>query len=249
MFKVIIIDDERSAIDILSQKLNSRKGFTVAGTAQNGEQGLQLIKDEEPDIVFLDIEMPDMNGIDFMQKMEERGLWCYVVMCTSYSEYVIRAFRNHAFDYLMKPVEDEELDMILQRIANEQKPQQQQSQGNNISKHINDSLLFYLNTVDFQLIKIQDIGVFQYNHDQRVWEAVVANQQNPIRLKRNVTNETLLSLDGQFIQVNQKYIVNISCLMKVKDNYCHFYPPFDHISYVKVGRFFRKRLIERFRTL
>ena len=77
MFKVIIIDDERSAIDILSQKLNSRKGFTVAGTAQNGEQGLQLIKDEEPDIVFLDIEMPDMNGIDFMQKMEERGLWRY----------------------------------------------------------------------------------------------------------------------------------------------------------------------------
>lgn len=114
---------------------------------------------------------------------------------------------------------------------------------------LSDRLLLYLNTVDFQLVRIQDIGFFQYNHDLRVWEVVVAHQSNPIRLKRNVTNETLLSLDERFVQVNQKYIVNITCLQKVKDNFCSFYPPFDAISYVKVGRFFRKKLIERFRAL
>ena len=82
-----------------------------------------------------------------------------------------------------------------------------------------------------------------------MWEVVVAHQSNPIRLKRNVTNETLLSIDERFVQVNQKYIVNITYLQKVKDNFCSFYPPFDAIGYVKVGRFFRKKLIERFRAL
>ena len=107
-------------------------------------------------------------------------------------------------------------------------------------------LLCYTNTEDFQLVNISTIGLFQYNGELRSWEVVIANQSQPVKLKRDVKNKDLLALDDRFIQVSQKYIVNINCLLKVRDNYCIFNPPFEDIDYVKVGRMFRRRLVERF---
>ncbi len=249
MYKVVIIDDEKVAIDILIRKLKRYPEYQVVGMAQDGENGLRLINDEQPDVLFLDVEMPDMTGIDFLEKLREVDHDCDVVMCTSYDEFMLEAFRNNAFDYLLKPIDDTELETVMHRLTSDFLQSTKQQQCKSISKQVDDSFLFYLNTIDFQLVKIQDIALFQYNHDQRVWEVIVAQQTNPIRLKRNVINETLLALDDRFVQVNQKYIINIGCLMRVKDNFCIFRPPFDHIDYVKVGRFFRKKLIERFRTL
>ncbi len=248
MYKVVIVDDEKVAIDILMRKLANFKEYQVVGMAQEGEKGLQLISEEQPDVLFLDVEMPDMTGIDFLEKLDAMDHECNVVMCTSYSEYMLEAFRNNAFDYLLKPVDDAELETVMHRLTSDLLQNSPQKQTSNI-RQVDDSILFYLNTIDFQLVKIRDIGLFQYNHDQRVWEVIVAQASNPIRLKRNVINETLLALDEHFVQVNQKYIVNIYRLARVKDNFCIFDPPFENINYVKVGRFFRKKLIERFRTL
>lgn len=246
--KTIIVDDEQLAINVLTDKLKYFSEIEVVGVANDGTKALELLKSKKPDLLFLDVELPDMSGIDFLERMEEQGLWCYVVMCTSYEKYMLPAFRNNAFDYLLKPVKDDELQMVIKRLIAE-KANPHHLHGNSIIRQIDGSFLFYLNTVDFQLVKIQDIGVFQYNHSQRVWEAVVANQTHPIKLKRNVTNEMLVALDPQLVQVHQTYIINITCLMKVKDNICYLYPPFDKVDYVRVGRSFRKKLIERFRVL
>ncbi len=249
MYKVVIIDDEKVAINILIKKLSNFKEYQVVGMAQDGESGLKLIADEQPDVLFLDVEMPDMTGLDFLSKLDEIDHECNVVMCTSYNQYMLEAFRKNAFDYLLKPIDDTELETVMHRLTSDFLQNARQQQFKNITKQVDESFLFYLNTIDFQLVKIQDIALFQYNHDQRVWEVIVAQQPNPIRLKRNVINETLISLDDHFVQVNQKYIINIGCLLRVKDNFCIFSPPFNNIDYVKVGRFFRKKLIERFRTL
>jgi len=77
-------------------------------------------------------------------------------------------------------------------------------------------------------------------------EVIIGNQQLPVKLKREVTNKDLLALDSRFVQVSQKYIVNINCLLKVRDNICVFNPPFEDIDYVKVGRLYRKRLVDKF---
>jgi len=109
-----------------------------------------------------------------------------------------------------------------------------------------NKFLFYTNTLDFRLIDKQEIGLFQYNHEMRCWEVVVAGGKAPIKLKRNVKSDRLVNLDAQFVQVNQKYIINVNYLIEVIDNCCHFYAPFEHIDYVKVGRFFRRKLIDKF---
>lgn len=71
----------------------------------------------------------------------------------------------------------------------------------------------------------------------------------PLRLKRGVSKDVLLGIDDSFVQVSQKFIININYLLEVCDNICRFYPPFEDIDYVKVGRFFRRKLISRYNAL
>ena len=91
----------------------------------------------------------------------------------------------------------------------------------------------------------EDVCLFQYNHEVRSWEVVIADNRKPLRLKRSVKSTDLLALAPHFMQVNQKFIVNINYLIEVVDNVCHFYPPFGEIDYVKVGRLYRKKLIDK----
>lgn len=246
--RTILIDDDQTALNLLTKKLADYPNIEVVGTATDGKSGLQLLEKTQPDIIFLDVELPDINGIDFLERMDEANYWCHVVIFTSYSQYMLPAFRKNAFDYLMKPIDDNDLSQIISRIEEDRNNPRRISSGNTITRQRDGKMLLYLNTEDFRLVDMNDIGVFQYNHGLRSWEVIVANQKQPVKLKRSVTNQALLALDDNFVQVNQKYIINISCLMKVKDNICHFFPPFDEIDYVKVGRFFRRKLIERFKT-
>lgn len=240
---IIIIDDEAASIDALVNKLQ-HYNVSIEGTALSGTQGIGLMKEKKPDVVFLDVELPDISGLEFLSQMsliQEKP--CHVVIYTAHCQYMLSAFRNKAFDFLQKPIDDRELAKIMQRcmlepaqkMANEQKDPER--------------LILYSNSTDFKIVNTNDAGLFCYNHDARVWEAVVAGDAEPLRLKRSVNNDTLTTIDPRFIQVNQKYIVNINYLMEVSDGVCRFFPPFDKIDYVKVGRLYNKKLLERFNAL
>ena len=243
--KVIIIDDDKKAIDDLTEKLETYDDIKITATASNATLGMSLLRADTPDLVFLDVEMPGMTGLDLLKEMERMNIWCHVVVCTSYSIYMLPAFRSDAFDFLTKPIDREELDKVMQRVKKDlDNPRRPSAAAEAVPG--NGMLLCYTNTEDFQLVTISTIGLFQYNNDLRLWEVVIANQELPLKLKRDVSNKDLLALDERFVQVNQKFIVNINCLLKVRDNYCIFNPPFENLDYVKVGRMYRRRLVERF---
>ena len=164
---------------------------------------------------------------------------------------MLPAFRKKAFDVLLKPIDDKELDIIMQRLTEQPLLPTLQSDGRDQEEIVSDygKFLLYTNTIDFKLVDKRDIVLYQYNHEVRCWEAVVAGSKAPVRLKRTIKSNDLLGVDKQFMQVNQKFIINMNYLIEVVDNVCHFYPPFDGISYVKVGRLYRKKLVERFYCL
>lgn len=248
--KAIIIDDTPSAIKVLAERLGDYDDVELAGAAANGAEGLELLRTAQPDVTFLDIELPDMSGLDFLCQMDSisRG-HCLAVMYTGYERYMLSSFRNNAFDFLLKPLDAEELSQVVQRLRTSRTPGTGEGGRNTVERREENKLLLYTNSVDFRLVHLHDIGVFQYNHDMRAWEVVVAGHKDTIRLKRNANNKELVAIDDCFIQVSQRYIININYLMEVRDNTCRFYPPFDKVDYVKVGRFFRRRLIERFSSL
>lgn len=245
--KAIIIDDDAYSIESLASKLKKYEEVVLCGTAGNGLKGVNLVKQEAPDLLFLDVELPDMSGLEFLSQIERiQQKPCKVVIYTAHGKYMLPAFRNKAFDFLLKPIDDKELEKIMQRYAVEQdgQPQEQRPDVKDSEK-----LILYTNATDFRIVNTNDVGIFQYNHDLRVWEVVVAGREVPVRLKRSANNDTLMGIDNRFVQVSQKFIVNINYLMEVCDNICVFYPPFEKIDYVRVGRQFRKKLLERFSAL
>ena len=117
---IIIVDDTQTAIDALAKKLKNYPNVTVAGFANNGKDGLELLKTTHAEVVFLDVEMPDMTGIDFLGRMKDEGCKdTLAVVYTAYGTYTLPALRNKAFDFLMKPIDGNELETVMARLEEE----------------------------------------------------------------------------------------------------------------------------------
>lgn len=288
----------------LEEQLKEYPDVVLVGKALNGLDGLRMMREHLPELLFLDIELPDLSGIDFLERLDNYSHGhCRVVMYSAYDKYMLSAFRNHAFDFLVKPFDRQELRIVMQRVYTDRKyaPEQpgcaladtdngmQGASGTSVASGTptgvrgacssrgeaasaagsgmsgdaadgsgmphdacvphDGKILLYTNAVDFRLVNIRDIGVFQYNSEARSWEALLAGVKEPVRLKRNVNSDMLVAIGPDFVQVHQKFIINMSYLIEVTSNSCSFFPPFDNISHVHVGRTYRSKLIEKFNSL
>ena len=126
MIKAIIIDDEPYSCESLVTLLERYcPNVKVADICYSGESGISAILEQQPQIVFLDIEMPKMNGFEMLEKLPEISF--QIIFTTSYDQYAIKAIRFSALDYLLKPVDREELQRAVQKVTqqqNHQLPQQ-----------------------------------------------------------------------------------------------------------------------------
>ncbi|ANI90365.1 hypothetical protein A9P82_14345 [Arachidicoccus ginsenosidimutans] len=114
MLTATIIDNEEMGRIALRQKLNNYcPGIKILGEAADGAEGLHLIENQSPDIVFLDIEMPRMGGFEMLNQLPEHHF--HLIFVTAYDQYAIRAIRFAAFDYLLKPVDIDELKQVVER--------------------------------------------------------------------------------------------------------------------------------------
>ncbi len=112
----ILVDDEPLARDELSYLLKEFEDIELLGTGGNGVEAMKLIRDLEPDLVFLDVQMPGLDGLGVIEKVREMGAPApYFILATAYDQYAIEAFRLEAMDYLLKPVEKERLASAVER--------------------------------------------------------------------------------------------------------------------------------------
>lgn len=113
--RAIIIDDEKKGRIALRQKiLDYCKEIEIIGEAEDGKMGYELINSKKPEIVFLDIEMPIMNGFEMLQQLKECNF--HLIFTTAYDHYAIKAIKYSAFDYLLKPIDIEELKHTVQKL-------------------------------------------------------------------------------------------------------------------------------------
>jgi len=115
MLTAIIIDDEQKGRLALREKLHGYcPEVRVLGEAADGAEGLKLIQEQKPEIVFLDIEMPRMNGFEMLHMLPQKDF--HLIFTTAYDQYAIKAIRYAAFDYLLKPVDIDELRSAIGRV-------------------------------------------------------------------------------------------------------------------------------------
>jgi two-component system response regulator LytT len=116
MISAILVDDEKLATEELAYQLRDFQDIEIVATASNGLEALKLIEDLEPDLVFLDVQMPGLDGLGVIRKLRESNVPLpYFVMATAYDQYAVEAFRWEALDYLLKPVEKDRLAMAVER--------------------------------------------------------------------------------------------------------------------------------------
>ncbi|MBO4266760.1 MAG: response regulator, partial [Lachnospiraceae bacterium] len=119
LYKVLLVDDEEEVREAIRKRINWEEiGFTVVGTAENGEEALELAENCEPDVVMTDIQMPFMDGITLLKKLKERIPDLRSVIFSGYDdfEYAKEAIRLEAEEYILKPVDADELRNIFVRI-------------------------------------------------------------------------------------------------------------------------------------
>lgn len=114
--RALIVDDEPIARRVLREELEVLDSVDVVGEAENGEAALSLLNSKAPDVMFLDIQMPVMNGFELLSRMQG-GRMPVVVMVTAFDQHAIRAFEAGAIDYLLKPVSQERLGQAVERAS------------------------------------------------------------------------------------------------------------------------------------
>lgn len=113
MKKVIIIDDESAGRKLIKEYLEDYSNYYIVGEANNGVDAVKIINEFKPDLVFLDIQMPGLNGFEVLNYLEEIP---QIIFSTAYDKYALKAFEVHAVDYLLKPYTQERFKIAIDRI-------------------------------------------------------------------------------------------------------------------------------------
>ena len=232
-YKVVIVDYERTAIDALRRELGAYQELEIKGTANNGAKGKKMIMELRPDLLFLDVELPDVLGLNLLSEMRDEVLWdMKVVFYTSYDKYLLQALRESAFDFLLKPFETEDLKVVIERYR-----KAVASIPATPSSSFSSSVS--------ALMPLEEIGYFEYLKDKRQWQVVLFNQTR-LNLKRNTKAEDIIGYSQAFIQISQSAIVNVNYLAMIDGKCCQLYPPFHDKSDLVISRSFLKGLQDRF---
>lgn len=215
MIKTILIDDEPLARSIVREYLQHHPAFDIVAECNDGFEGVKAIARHQPDIVFLDIQMPKINGFEMLELVEQPPA---IIFTTAFEEYAIKAFEAHAIDYLLKPFSRERFDKALQKWLSlrntsaapdnsstqalldtaAQTPQQQNrvvvKDGSKI-KIIPVPNIQYLEAAD-DYVKIHTAeGVFLKNKTMQHFEQLLPQQQ--------------------FVRIHRSYIVNVQLITRI----------------------------------
>ena len=214
MINAVIVDDEPKAIQSLTWELNNfSSDIHVLETFTNPEEALTFLKTNTPDCLFLDIQMPTMDGFQFLDKLVNRDF--AVIITTAYDEYAIKSLKHEAIDYLLKPIDSDDLKESLQKI---EKFQSTIFTNNRFEKLLNrfsnsqhnkkisintDGKLIFLNTEDILFVE----------SDGNYSTIFLANNQKMVVTKKLKEINEILP-ENWFFRIHNSYIIN---LLKIKE--------------------------------
>ncbi|MGM0582535.1 MAG: LytR/AlgR family response regulator transcription factor [Bacteroidota bacterium] len=225
MIRTIIIDDEPLATGIVQEYLGDSKDFEVLAVCHDGFEGLKAIQKHQPDLIFLDVQMPKISGFEMLELLEELPA---VIFTTAFDEYALQAFEVHAIDYLLKPFSQERFNKAIEKYR-------QSGLAQNVEGLLqNDSLdpKEYLSRIvlkdrnDIKIIPTQDIKYLEANDD---YVNICSNEGKYLKNKTLSYFEKHLDPET-FVRVHRSYLVKISEITKIEA-----YKKDSHILLLKSG--------------
>lgn len=215
MIKAILIDDEVHCLDTLSILLNDFcNNVEILAQCKSAKEGLQSIAKHNPDLVFLDIEMPIMNGFDLLGQFKKIPF--SVIFTTGYDQYAIKAIRFSALDYLLKPIDPKDLLSAIQKVELRKQlpsPEQFRMLTDKTQNSYNGFGKIALPTSDgFELIPIE--AIISCEADDNYTHFHLKNQTKITACRTLKEVEELLESFGHFVRVHHSYLVNLNEVTK-----------------------------------
>ena len=214
MLNAVIVDDEPKAIEILSWELtNFNKEIKIIRTFTNPKDALAFLNINTPDCLFLDIEMPTMDGFQFLEKLTNRNF--AIVITTAYNEYAIKALKHEAIDYLLKPIDSDDLNDTIQKIIKFNSRILNSNQLEKILLDVNkkkSNKKIKLNTNGkIIFLKTEDVLFIESDGNYSTF-FLIKNQKLVVTKKLKDVNNLLPQ--NEFFRIHNSFIVNLN---KIKE--------------------------------
>jgi len=210
--KAIIIDDERLARSELRKLLQDFPEIEVVDEAANADEGISKIENHNPDIIFLDIQMPGKTGFDLLSELDRAP---QVVFTTAYDEYALKAFEVNALDYLLKPVEPRRLADTMEKLSKGKQATMPNRTGIEYEKQTllkEDDQVFVKDGERCWFVKLSEVRLFESVGN---YAKVFFGPNKPLILKSLNSLEERLD-DKVFFRANRKHIVNLRMIDKIE---------------------------------
>lgn len=212
--RTIIIDDEERARETIKDMLQMYcTDVELIGEGANVLSGLEIIKKEKPDLVFLDIKMPDGTGFDLLNRIDEKRF--ALIFLTAFDEYAVQAFKFSAVDYLLKPLDPDELTDAIDRVKENLETEQNRlgSLLENLNEIKKESKKIVLKTAEsIFLVSIQDIVRCEATGNYTKFYLV---NQKPVLVSRTLKEYDELLKDYKFFRVHQSHLVNLEHIVRI----------------------------------
>ncbi|NJB37218.1 MULTISPECIES: LytTR family DNA-binding domain-containing protein [Flavobacteriaceae] len=209
MIKAVIVEDSRLARNELKELLKKHKDIELLGEAENVDEGFKLINETNPDLLFLDINMPEKDGFELLEMLDEVPI---TIFTTAFDEYAIKSFEYNALDYLLKPINQKRFDKSIEKVQGILQEEQATEPTNAQEARLNlQSQIFIKDGEKCWLLKIGEISHFEIVGN---YTRVFFQDQKPMLYKSLQQVEDKLPQE-QFFRVSRQQIVNIGFIKEV----------------------------------
>jgi two-component system LytT family response regulator len=213
MNKVVIIDDEPLARSLVVEYLQQHPSIEVAAECNDGFQGVKAIMQHKPDLIFLDIQMPKINGFEMLELLDSTPS---VIFTTAFDEYAIKAFEANAIDYLLKPFSKERFDLAIKKWNEKKNTSSEkniQSLLENTTKQPDErNRIVVKNGSDIRIVSMADVMYIEAYDDY-----VKIFTKDTYYLKKKTMNYYEQMLDSsQFFRTHRSFIINLQELTKIE---------------------------------
>lgn len=218
--KVIIIDDEKLARDLVRNFLQSFENIEIIDECENGFEGIKSINEHNPDLIFLDIQMPKLNGFEMLELLENNH---NIIFTTAYDQYALKAFEVNAVDYLLKPFSRERfaeaVKKVIEKISNSKNNDKQILRHSDFIQ--SDEKLNRIVVKKGSKIIVLPIDLIKYLEAQDDYVNIISSEGSFLKQNRMKYYEE--HLPNSFIRIHRSFIVNLSEIKEIglleKDNH------------------------------
>jgi two-component system LytT family response regulator len=210
MKKVIIIDDEPLARSVVKEYLSNREDLELVAECNNGFEGVKAIQEHNPDLIFLDIQMPKINGFEMLELIEENPS---VIFTTAFDEYAIKAFDVSAIDYLLKPFSKDRFDIAITKWLESNGNETKRISNEITNKQPEEQLRIVIKDgANIKIIPTEEVNYIESYDD---YVKIHTDEKTYLKHKTMSYYEKALN-QSEFVRIHRSYIINLKKLTRIE---------------------------------